>query len=54
MMNVVMKIVGIFHVWRYLKADRRNKDMGRIEISEMYSEWDFYESMPNFSPTMQQ
>lgn len=44
-MNVVTKIVGIFQVWRYLKADKRNKDVDRIEISKICSERDFYESI---------
>lgn len=35
-MNVVMKIEGIFHVWRYLKADKRNKDVDRIEIFKIH------------------
>lgn len=43
-----MKIVGIFQVWRYLKADRRNKDVERIEISKLCHEWDFYESILTF------
>lgn len=43
-----MKVVGIFQVWRYLKADKK-KDINRIEVSEMYSGWDFYELMPNLS-----
>lgn len=26
-MNVVRKVVGIFQVWRYLKADRKKKTL---------------------------
>lgn len=47
-MNVVMKIVGIFEVWRYLKTVRRNKDVDRIEISKICSEWDFLWISTNF------
>lgn len=43
-----MKTEGIFQVWRYLKADRRNKDVERIEISKLCREWDFYESTLTF------
>lgn len=46
-MNVVRKVVGIFQVWRYLKADRKKKT--KTKLYEMYSEWDFCESMSNFS-----
>lgn len=43
-MNVVRKVVGIFQVWRYLKADRKKKNP-KTKLYEMYSEWDFCESM---------